>query len=283
MLTSGSCAATACPPLPAPKLVDHRRLSMKAVILAGGLGSRLSEETAVRPKPMVEIGGKPLLWHIMKLYAAHGVDEFVICLGYKGYVIKEYFANYYMHTCDVSFDLARGQMEIHRSSAEPWRVTLVDTGEHTMTGGRLKRVLPYVRDEQFCFTYGDGVADIDISALVAFHRESGALATVTAVQPRGRYGALELAGARVSGFEEKPQVDGRWVNGGFFVLSPQVDDYVEGDATVWEQGPMRALVRDGQLASYRHTGFWQAMDTLRDRNLLEQLWASGAAPWRTWE
>ena len=256
---------------------------MKAVILAGGFGSRLSEETAVRPKPMVEIGGKPMLWHIMKLYAAHGIDEFVICLGYKGYMIKEYFANYYLHTCDVSFDLAQGEMEIHRSSAEPWRVTLVDTGEHTMTGGRLKRILPYVGDAPFCFTYGDGLADIDITALVEFHREQSALATVTAVQPRGRYGALEVDGSRVRGFEEKPHGDGRWTNGGFFVLSPEVARYLGGDETVWEQEPMRALVARGELASYRHDGFWQAMDNLRDRALLEELWASGAAPWRIWE
>jgi glucose-1-phosphate cytidylyltransferase len=256
---------------------------MKAVILAGGFGSRLSEETASRPKPMVEIGGKPLLWHIMKLYAAHGIDEFVICLGYKGYMIKEYFANYYLHTCDVSFDLASGGMEIHRSGAEPWRVTLVDTGERTMTGGRLKRVLPYVEGEQFCFTYGDGVADIDISALISFHREHGALATVTAVQPRGRYGALDVDGPRVRAFREKPHEDGRWTNGGFFVLSPEVGRYLDGDATVWEQEPMSALVAAGELASYRHDGFWQAMDTMRDRVHLEELWASEAAPWRIWE
>jgi glucose-1-phosphate cytidylyltransferase len=256
---------------------------MKAVILAGGFGSRLSEETAIRPKPMVEIGGKPMLWHIMKLYSAHGIDEFVICLGYKGYVIKEYFANYYLHMCDVSFDLAHGEVEIHRSSAEPWRVTLVDTGESTMTGGRLKRVMPYVAGEQFCFTYGDGLADIDISALIAFHREHRTIATVTAVQPRGRYGALDVDGSRVRGFEEKPHGVGRWINGGFFVLSPEVDRYLQDDATVWEAEPMRMLVNDGELASYRHTGFWQAMDTLRDRTHLDQLWSSGAAPWRTWE
>jgi glucose-1-phosphate cytidylyltransferase len=258
-------------------------LPVKAVILAGGFGSRLSEETAVRPKPMVEIGGKPILWHIMKIYASHGIDEFVICLGYKGYLIKEYFANYYLHTCDVSFDLASGSMEVHRSATEPWRVTLVDTGERTMTGGRLRRVLPYVGGEDFCFTYGDGLADIDISALVSFHRAQGALATVTAVQPPGRFGALSVDGDRVRQFEEKPRGDGAWTNGGFFVLSPDVARYLDGDDTVWEQQPMRSLARDGQLCSYRHEGFWQAMDTLRDRSLLEELWASGDAPWRTWE
>jgi glucose-1-phosphate cytidylyltransferase len=255
---------------------------VKAVILAGGLGSRLSEETAVRPKPMVEIGGKPILWHIMKMYAAHGIEDFVICLGYKGYVIKEYFANYYLHACDVSFDLAKGAMEVHRSETEPWRVTLVDTGEHTMTGGRLKRVLPYVGEEEFCFTYGDGLADVDIAAVIEFHRAQGTAATVTAVQPPGRFGALDLDGQRVREFEEKPRGDGGWTNGGFFVLSPGIGRYLEGDRTVWEQEPMRALAAEGQLASYRHAGFWQAMDTLRDRNHLEQLWSSGSAPWRTW-
>jgi glucose-1-phosphate cytidylyltransferase len=255
---------------------------VKAVILAGGLGSRLSEETTVRPKPMVEIGGKPILWHIMKIYAAHGVEDFVICLGYKGYLIKEYFANYQMHTCDVSFDLARGDMEIHRSATEPWKVMLVDTGEGTMTGGRLKRVLPLLGQEDFCFTYGDGLADIDVAALIGQHRAQGTLATVTAVQPPGRFGAVEVEGARVRSFEEKPRGDGSWLNGGFFVLSPEVGRYIEGDGTVWEQEPVRALARQGQLAPYLHQGFWQAMDTLRDRNLLEQLWGSGAAPWRVW-
>jgi glucose-1-phosphate cytidylyltransferase len=256
---------------------------VKAVILAGGFGSRLSEETAVRPKPMVEIGGKPMLWHIMKIYAAHGIDDFVICLGYKGYLIKEYFANYYLHTCDVSFDLAKGDMEVHRSETEPWRVTLVDTGEQTMTGGRLKRVLTYVGDEDFCFTYGDGVADVDITALIKFHREHGRRATVTAVQPPGRFGALDLEDDVVRDFEEKPRGDGAWTNGGFFVLSPEIDGYIDGDDTVWEQEPMRTLAREGQLVSYRHGGFWQAMDTLRDRNHLEQLWSSGGAPWRRWD
>ncbi len=255
---------------------------MKAVILAGGLGSRLSEETVVRPKPMVEIGGKPMLWHIMKLYSAHGVNEFVICLGYKGYVIKEYFANYFLHTCDVSFDVAKGTMEVHRSAAEPWRVTLVETGEATMTGGRLKRVLEYVADEDFCFTYGDGLADLDIGALVAFHREQGRLATVTAVQPPGRFGALELEGDSVRAFEEKPRGDGGWTNGGFFVLSPGIGRYVDGDATVWEQEPVHRLSSAGQLSCFRHEGFWQAMDTLRDRTQLQQLWDSGEAPWKMW-
>jgi len=254
---------------------------VKAVILAGGFGSRLSEETAVRPKPMIEIGGKPILWHIMKLYAAHGIEDFVICLGYKGYLIKEYFANYYLHTCDVSFDLAGGGMEVHRSDAEPWRVTLVDTGEQTMTGGRLKRVLSYVGDEDFCFTYGDGLADIDIGALIAFHREQGTTATVTAVQPPGRYGALGIDGVLVRDFEEKPRGDGGWMNGGFFVLSPDVGRYIEDEQTVWEQHPMRELARAGQLSCYRHEGFWQAMDTVRDRRRLEELWSAGA-PWRTW-
>jgi glucose-1-phosphate cytidylyltransferase len=255
---------------------------MKAVILAGGFGSRLSEETTVRPKPMVEIGGKPILWHIMKIYAAHGIEDFIVCLGYKGYLIKEYFANYYLHTCDVSFDLAKGSLEIHRSQAEPWRVTLVDTGEDTMTGGRLKRVLPYVGDEDFLFTYGDGLADIDITALIAFHRSHGKRATVTAVQPPGRFGALEVDGDAVTAFKEKPRGDGSWTNGGFFVLSPGVDGYLERDDTVWEQEPMQRLAAEGQLASYRHDGFWQAMDTIRDRNHLERLWSSGEAPWRVW-
>jgi glucose-1-phosphate cytidylyltransferase len=255
---------------------------VKAVILAGGFGSRLSEETAVRPKPMVEIGGKPMLWHIMKLYSAHGINEFVICLGYKGYLIKEYFANYSLHTRDVTFDLARGDMEVHHSETEPWRVTLVDTGDATMTGGRLQRVLSYVGDEDFCFTYGDGLSDIDIAALVAFHGDQGTLATVTAVQPPGRFGAMDLDGERVRDFEEKPRGDGAWMNGGFFVLSPEVGSYLEGAGTIWEQGPMRSLAREGQLACFRHEGFWQAMDTLRDRNQLEELWNSGTPPWRTW-
>ncbi len=253
------------------------------MILAGGLGSRLSEETSIKPKPMVEIGGKPILWHIMKIYAAHGVDEFVICLGYKGYLIKEFFANYYLHTCDVSFDLAANSMEVHRSSAEPWKVTLIDTGESTMTGGRLRRVLPYVEDdEEFCFTYGDGLANIDVGALIAFHREQGRQATITAVQPPGRFGALDVQGNRVAAFEEKPRGDGIATNGGFFVLKPSVASYLSGDSTVWEQEPLRALATDGELACYRHEGFWQPMDTLRDRYTLEELWDSGSPPWRVW-
>jgi glucose-1-phosphate cytidylyltransferase len=255
---------------------------MKAVILAGGLGSRLSEETTVRPKPMVEIGGKPIIWHIMKIYAAHGIHEFVICLGYKGYLIKEFFANYQLHTCDVSFDLSRGDMQVHRSATEPWKVTLVDTGEGTMTGGRLKRVLPYVSDGDFCFTYGDGLADVDIGALITHHHRHGALATLTVVQPPGRFGAVELNGTRVRSFEEKPRGDGAWRNGGFFVLSPDIDRYIAGDETTWEQEPLRQLVQAGQLVPYRHQGFWQSMDTLRDRHLLEQMWDSGRAPWRAW-
>ena len=256
---------------------------MKAVILAGGLGSRLSEETTSRPKPMVEIGGNPILWHIMKIYEAHGITEFVICLGYKGYMIKEYFANYSLHTSDITFDLARGNMEIHRSSTEPWKVTLVDTGQTTMTGGRLQRAMSHLEDDQpFCLTYGDGVADIDIGALIAFHHAQGRLATVTAVQPQGRFGAMNLDGAMVDTFEEKPRGDGSWMNGGFFVLSPQVERYLDGDATVWEQEPLRTLAGDRELACYRHDGFWHPMDTLRDRNELERMWAGGDAPWRMW-
>jgi glucose-1-phosphate cytidylyltransferase len=254
---------------------------MKAVILAGGLGSRLSEETTVRPKPMVEIGGKPILWHIMKIYAKHGISEFVICLGYKGYVIKEYFANYHLHSCDVTFDLASGKMEVRHSSTEPWRVTLIDTGEGTQTGGRLKRALPYL-DDEFCFTYGDGVTDLDVSALIAFHRDQGKIATVTAVQPPGRFGALQIDGSLAMSFEEKPSGDGGWMNGGFFVLSPTVARYLDGDGTVWEQEPLRGLTRDRELACFRHTGFWQPMDTVRDRNELRRLWDAGEAPWRTW-
>jgi glucose-1-phosphate cytidylyltransferase len=257
---------------------------MKAVILAGGVGSRLSEETLVRPKPMVEIGDRPMLWHIMKIYSAHGIDEFVICLGYRGYMIKEYFANYHLHACDVTFDLAGNSMQVHQGSAEPWRVTLIDTGADTQTGGRLKRALPYVGDDDsFCFTYGDGVADLDAAALTDFHRAQGTLATVTAVQPPGRYGALEIHGERVTGFQEKPHGDEGWINGGFFVLSPRVDDYIEGDDTVWEREPMERLAREQQLAAFKHAGFWYAMDTLRDKNQLEALWRSGRAPWKIWQ
>lgn len=255
---------------------------MKAVILAGGLGSRLSEETTLRPKPMVEIGGKPILWHIMKIYAAHGIDEFVVCLGYKGYVIKEWFANYALHTSDVTFDLRTGDMDVHHSTTEPWRVTLVDTGAETMTGGRLKRVLPYVGEDTFCLTYGDGVSDVDVTALIAHHRTSGGLATVTAVQPSGRFGALEVADGRVSGFLEKPRGDGAWINGGFFVLEPGVGRYISGDDTVWEREPLERLARDGQLVPYYHEGFWHAMDTIRERQELEALWSSGDAPWCVW-
>jgi len=256
---------------------------VKAVILAGGMGTRITEETAVRPKPMIEIGGKPLLWHIMKIYSAHGINDFVVCLGYRGYLIKEYFANYYLHTCDVTFDIAHNAMEVHQSTAEPWSVTLVDTGEVTMTGGRLRRVLPYVEGEEFCFTYGDGVADIDIGALVRFHREEGTTATVTAVQPPGRFGSLDVSERRIRGFREKPEGDGGWINGGFFVLSSEVASYLHGDETVWEQEPLARLAAEGQLASYRHESFWYAMDTVRDRNHLESLWQTGAPPWKLWE
>jgi glucose-1-phosphate cytidylyltransferase len=255
---------------------------VKVVILAGGLGTRISEETAVRPKPMVEVGGKPLLWHIMKIYAAHGLTDFIVCLGYRGYVVKEYFANYYLHSSDVTFDLATGAMEVHQSAAEPWRVTLIDTGEETMTGGRLKRVLPLVGDEEFCLTYGDGVADIDLTALVAFHRAQGTLATVTAVQPPGRFGALDVHGERVTSFREKPRGDGTWTNGGFFVVSPKIGDYIAGDQTIWEQEPLRRLADEGQLASFRHAGYWQVMDTLRDKQVLQDEWDSGSPPWATW-
>jgi glucose-1-phosphate cytidylyltransferase len=255
---------------------------MKAVILAGGFGSRISEETVVRPKPMIEIGHKPILWHIMKIYAAHGITDFVVCLGYKGYVIKEYFANYWLHACDVTFDLANNGVEVHQSSTEPWKVTLVDTGDDTTTGGRLKRVMPYVADETFCLTYGDGVADIDLDRLLAFHREQGTIATVTGVQPPGRFGALELEGTRVHGFSEKPEGDGGWINGGFFVLEPGVERYLNGDSTVWEQEPLEGLARDGELSVYQHRGFWQPMDTQRDMRQLQEMWESGRAPWKSW-
>ena len=256
---------------------------MKAVILAGGLGTRISEETHLRPKPMVEVGGKPILWHIMKMYAAHDVNEFVICCGYKGYVIKEYFANYFLHMSDVTFCMATNQMEVHTKHAEPWRVTLVDTGDDTMTGGRLRRVAQYLRDEpEFCFTYGDGVADLDSGASIRFHRSHGKLATVTAVQPPGRYGALQMAGASVTGFTEKPRGDGGLINGGFFVLSPRCIDRIAEDSTAWEVGPMASLAADGQLMAFEHDGFWQPMDTLREKNLLEELWQSGRAPWKFW-
>ena len=256
---------------------------MKAVILAGGAGTRISEETQVRPKPMIEIGNKPILWHIMKLYSAHGIDDFVICLGYRGYMIKEFFANYFLHTCDVSFDIANNSMEVHESSTEPWRVTLVDTGEGTQTGGRLKRVRRYLDDdEEFCFTYGDGVSDIDMRKLVAFHREQGVLATVTAVQPPGRFGRLQVDQERVHGFQEKPHGDGGWINGGFFVLSPKVVEYIDADETVWEREPMERLAQEGQLAPYVYEGFWYAMDLMHDKNHLADLWRRHEAPWKTW-
>ena len=256
---------------------------MKAVILAGGLGTRLSEETNVRPKPMVEIGGRPLLWHIMKTYSFHGVNEFVICCGYKGYMIKEYFANYFLHVSDVTFDISENRMEVHRERAEPWRVTLVDTGDETLTGGRLRRISEYVAgDEAFCMTYGDGLADIDVTALIGFHRAHGRKATVTAVKPPGRFGALELEGDRVSGFTEKPPGDDGLINGGFFVLHPDCLDLVDGDATRWEDVPLRTLAERDELRAYLHDGFWQPMDTVRERDFLADLWHSGEAPWRVW-
>ena len=257
---------------------------MKAVILAGGLGSRLSEETSLKPKPMVEIGGMPILWHILKLYGAHGVDDFVICLGYRGYVIKEWFANYALHTSDVTIDMRSGATEIHRSDTEPWRVTLVDTGADTMTGGRIKQVLPYLGDEAFCLTYGDGLADVDVTRLVAHHRAQGVLATVTAVQPPGRFGSLQIdrGVSRVVGFQEKPRGDGSWINGGFFVCEPGIGEYIAGDETKWELEPLEALAAHDELAVYPHDGFFQPMDTLRARTRLEELWESGRAPWRMW-
>jgi glucose-1-phosphate cytidylyltransferase len=255
---------------------------MKCVILAGGVGTRISEESGLKPKPMVEIGGKPIIWHIMKIYSAHGINEFVVCLGYKGYVIKEYFANYFLHMSDVTIDMADNSTEVHQRNAEPWKVTLVDTGEATQTGGRLKRVAHYLGKEDFCFTYGDGVADVNIRALVDFHRAQKVKATLTAVQPPGRFGSLVLDGARVSSFEEKPKGDGGWINGGFFVLSPSVIDTIAGDATVWEREPLESLARGGELATHFHRGFWQPMDTLRDKNHLEELWSVGKPPWKVW-
>jgi glucose-1-phosphate cytidylyltransferase len=255
---------------------------MKAVILAGGLGTRISEETDVRPKPMVEVGGRPILWHIMKGYSAHGVNDFVICLGYKGYVIKEYFANYFLHMSDVTIDMANNRTDVHQASAEPWRVTLVDTGDATMTGGRLKRVRRYLGEEDFCFTYGDGVSDVDITRLIAFHRAQRTLATVTAIQPPGRFGSLDIKKNRISRFEEKAPGDSGWINAGFFVLSPAVFDYIPGDETIWEREPLERLAREGNLAGFTHRGYWQCMDTLRDRLHLEDLWRSGKAPWKVW-
>jgi glucose-1-phosphate cytidylyltransferase len=255
---------------------------LKAVILAGGLGTRISEETQVRPKPMVEIGGRPILWHIMKIYAHHGVRDFIVCLGYKGYVIKEYFANYFIHNSDVTFHLAENRVEVHQRNAEPWNVTLVDTGERTQTGGRLKRVRDYVGDETFCMTYGDGLSNHDIARSIRFHEKQGRLATLTAITPPGRFGMLTMEKNLITGFTEKPPGDGARVNGGFFVLEPGVFDYVAGDATVWEREPLEKLAADGQLSAFIHEGFWQPMDALRDRVLLEELWASGAAPWKIW-
>lgn len=256
---------------------------MKAVILAGGLGTRISEESHLRPKPMIEIGGKPILWHIMKIYSSHGIQDFVICLGYKGYVIKEYFANYFLHMSDVTFDMSKNVMEVHQRYVEPWRVTLVNTGEDTLTGGRLRRVREHLGDEPFCFTYGDGVADVDIRALIEFHKAHGKPATVTAIQPPGRYGALGLHGDHVDTFQEKPAGDGSWINGGYFVLNPSVIDYIDGDLSSWEGEPLMQLAAEDKLMAYRHRGFWQAMDTLRDKNQLNDLWTSGSAPWKVWQ
>lgn len=258
---------------------------MKAVILAGGLGTRISEESHLRPKPMITIGDKPILWHILKIYSHHGINDFIICLGYKGYVIKEYFANYFLHMSNVTFDIANNKMEVHQRHAEPWRVTLVETGEDTMTGGRIKRIRPYLETkEDFCVTYGDGVSNVDITATIDFHKKHGKLATVTAIQPPGRYGALQIEKNEVQSFQEKPLGDGSWINGGFFVLNSSViDKYIDGDSTHLEQEPLRALATAGQLQAYRHEGFWQAMDTLRDKNQLEDLWRKGNAPWKLWE
>lgn len=256
---------------------------MKAVILAGGFGTRISEESHLKPKPMIEIGGKPILWHIMKLYSHYGVNDFIICLGYKGYVIKEYFANYFMHMSDVTFDLQRNQMQVHQNKAEPWKVTLLDTGEHTMTGGRLNRVRDYIGDDDFCFTYGDGVADINIAQLIKFHQQSGKLATITATQPPGRFGAISFEGNTVTKFQEKPNGDCAWINGGYFVLSPKVIDLINGDETIWEKEPLERLTAKNELQAWFHRGFWQPMDTMRDKNYLEQLCTEQKAPWKVWE
>jgi glucose-1-phosphate cytidylyltransferase len=256
---------------------------MKVVILAGGLGTRLAEETTIRPKPMVELGGNPVLWHIMKIYSAHGLSDFIICLGYKGYLIKEYFANYFLHRSDVTIDLKQNTIDVHMDKCEPWRVTLVDTGESTQTGGRIKRILSYVKDEpDFCLTYGDGLADVDITTAIARHRREGRLATVTAAQPPGRFGVLDHDGSRIITFKEKPNGEGGWINAGFFVLSPKVIDGIDGDDTIWERGPLEHLANSGQLSVHLHRGFWQPMDTLRDKILLENLWASGSPPWKVW-
>ncbi|MGH8122364.1 MAG: glucose-1-phosphate cytidylyltransferase [Rudaea sp.] len=255
---------------------------MKAVILAGGLGTRISEETSARPKPMVEIGGMPLLWHILKTYSHHGINDFIICLGYKGYMVKEYFANYFLHMSDVTIDLSTNKLDVHHKHAEPWRITLVDTGEDTQTGGRLKRVSDYLDGNTFCFTYGDGLADIDIAAELAFHRDKGTMATMCAVQPAGRFGAIDIQDNRITRFEEKPLGDGSWINGGYFVLEPRALDYIKDDTTIWERAPLEKLARDGQISAYTHEGFWQPMDTLRDKTKLEELWQSGRAPWKVW-
>ncbi|MDX8378081.1 MAG: glucose-1-phosphate cytidylyltransferase [Mariprofundales bacterium] len=256
---------------------------MKAVILAGGFGTRISEESHLRPKPMIEIGGKPILWHIMKIYSAHGVNEFIICLGYKGYLIKEYFANYFLHMSDVTFDMRNNNMQVHQNTAEPWQITLIDTGADSMTGGRLRRAQAYLEpDEDFCFTYGDGVSDVNITEAIAFHKQERVFATLTAVQPPGRFGAIDMKEQRITSFEEKPQGDGSWINGGFFVLSPKIFTYIKDDQTIWEKVPMQQLAKDGQLAAFRHQGFWQPMDSLRDKNYLEKLWEQGEAPWKIW-
>lgn len=258
---------------------------MKAVILAGGLGTRLSEETAIKPKPMVEVGGQPILWHIMKIYSAHNIHEFIICCGYKGYLIKEYFANYFLRMSDVTFDMRTNRMDVHAGNAEPWRVTLIDTGENTLTGGRLKRVRDHIGDETFCFTYGDGVSNINVTQLIQFHKAQGTLATLTAVQPPGRFGAIALAQGQtlISSFHEKPEGDGAYINGGYFVLEPEVIDYIADDSTTWEQEPLQKLAHLGQLSAFKHDGFWQPMDTLKDKNYLEQLWQSNQAPWKVWQ
>lgn len=255
---------------------------MKAVILAGGLGTRISEETSIKPKPMIEIGGMPILWHIMKIYSSYGINDFILCCGYKGYMIKEYFANYFLHTSDVTLDIRHNKIEVHQRHAEPWKITLVDTGLDTMTGGRLKRVKDYVGNETFCFTYGDGISDIDISKLISFHENNSLLATLTAVQPPGKYGVLNLKENKVKKFVEKPEGDGGWINGGFFVLEPKVMDYIENDSSIWERKPLEKLAKEDNLGAYKHRGFWHPLDTLRDKNYLDQLWTNGHAPWKTW-
>jgi len=255
---------------------------MKVVILAGGFGTRISEETHLKPKPMIEIGGKPMLWHIMKEYSSHGINDFVICFGYKGYMVKEYFANYFLHMSDVTFDMKNNKMEVHRKSAEPWTVTLVDTGLNTMTGGRLKKIKEYVEDDTFCFTYGDGLSDVNISELIEFHKKNNTKATVTSVQPPGRFGTLDISGNKITHFKEKPVGDGNWINGGYFVLEPSIFDYLKEDTTVWEREPLEKLAIENQLSAFKHTGFWQPLDTLRDKNYLEELWNSNKAYWKTW-